>query len=198
MAAMRPLKAFTLWSISPVLLSAACRVSPLIPDRTSSQQCSAYSTSTADPITFKIAASFSAKGARFDTKKDIYSYNPPASAELLLARLAGKKQRRPNSGQDAFFVAPVGDSNDVAFGVADGVGGWMDSGVDPADFSHGLCARMRDAAARVEVGKERELKPGQLLQKGYDDIVEDDSIPAGGSTACIAIGRSDGILEVAK
>lgn len=32
-------------------------------------------------------------------------------------------------GEDAFFISPVGGG---AFGVADGVGGWQESGINPA------------------------------------------------------------------
>ena len=190
MAAMRPLRAFSLWSISPILLSTACRISPLLYDRNG--QCATYSTSSGDTFSFKIAASFSAKGSRFDSKRDVYSYLPH-TVDTFSA-----KNKRPNSGQDSFFVVPLGRSKDIAFGVADGVGGWMDSGVDPADFSHGLCEGMKEAARGTEEGREGLAKPGRILQKGYDDIVADESIPAGGSTACVAIGRADGILEVAK
>jgi protein phosphatase PTC7 len=36
------------------------------------------------------------------------------------------------------------------------------------------------------------------MQKGYDDISSDGSVLAGGSTACVAIARGDGGLEVAN
>ena len=36
------------------------------------------------------------------------------------------------------------------------------------------------------------------MQKGYEEIVRDDSVRAGGSTACVAIMKGDGGLEVAN
>jgi protein phosphatase PTC7 len=42
------------------------------------------------------------------------------------------------------------------------------------------------------------LKPRELMQTGYQSIVEDNTIAAGGSTACVGVARKDGTLEVAK
>ena len=74
----------------------------------------------------------------------------------------------------------------------------MESGIDPADFSHGLCERMRVRALAAEERGEERVRPGHLLDKAYKDVSNDSSIVGGGSTACIAVGRDDGILEVAK
>ena len=86
----------------------------------------------------------------------------------------------------------------MAFGVADGVGGWSDSGIDSAHFSHGLCQRMIETAESLNMSSEPLLGAQKLLQSGYDAVVADETIPGGGSTACVAIGRDDGNLEVAK
>lgn len=37
-----------------------------------------------------------------------------------------------------------------------------------------------------------------LMQRGYEDICRDASVPAGGSTACVGIAKGDGVLEVAN
>lgn len=47
-------------------------------------------------------------------------------------------------GEDAFFISQQGST---AFGVADGVGGWANSGVNPAEYSKSL---MREAKAHFE------------------------------------------------
>lgn len=44
----------------------------------------------------------------------------------------------------------------------------------------------------------KELKPRQLMEAGYSAVALDNKIIAGGSTACVAVARSDGFLEVAK
>lgn len=93
----------------------------------------------------------------------------------------------------------MGESTDIAFGIADGVGGWVDSGVDPADFAHGFCDYMAHAAY---THKPEEWSPPigarSLMQKGYEDICKDPTVPAGGSTACVAIAKGSGNLEVAN
>lgn len=91
------------------------------------------------------------------------------------------------------------ESSDVAFGIADGVGGWVDSGVDPADFSHGFCNYMAYAAYtyKPDAGKPS-LGARSLMQRGYEDICDDGSVRAGRSTACVAIARESGKLEVAN
>lgn len=102
-----------------------------------------------------------------------------------------------HSGEDAFFMAHIAKSNRyVAFGIADGVGGWTESGVDPGKFSHGLCRYMADKTSRPE--QVDDLRPQKLLQHGYDQVHADSKIEAGGSTACIAAIEPDGSVEIAK
>ena len=216
---MLPLKSIGLLGISPLLQCSACRFAPLFSQQDLRPQCfylngptghdlrslsRASSTATsARPNTtsihayeynYRVAAAFSAKGRRFNPKNDIYSFDP------LQPTAPGKDYftGRPNSGQDAFFVSRVGNGSNVAFGVADGVGGWADSGIDSAHFSHGLCEQMTEVARGTETEDEGKLRPRQLLQKGYDRVVDDRAIVGGGSTACIAVGGGDGYLEVAK
>lgn len=144
---------------------------------------------------YGISASFSAKDERYNPDTNVFNFNP---YNRILARRKDKRTR-PRSGQDAFFISRVNNTPDVAFGVADGVGGWADSGVDPSDFSHGICDYMAHAAYTYN---DAEWSGGMgaraLMQKGYDDIRSDGSVLAGGSTACVAIARGDGGLEVAN
>lgn len=94
-------------------------------------------------------------------------------------------------------MAQIARSNRyVVFGVADGVGGWRDSGIDPGKYSHGLCKYMATKTHRPE--SERDLKPRQLLQYAYDMVTKDRSIQAGGCTACIGAIEPNGAMEVAK
>ncbi|XMA17825.1 hypothetical protein WAI453_010616 [Rhynchosporium graminicola] len=146
-------------------------------------------------FSYGIAASFTAKDRRYNPDTNVFNFNP---YNHIRARRKDKRTR-PASGQDAFFVSRVGESSDVALGVADGVGGWVDSGVDPADFAHGICDYMAHAAY---THKAEEWNPPlgaqSLMQRGYDDIRRDDSVKAGGSTACVAVAKGDGKLEVAN
>lgn len=195
MAMMRPLKAVGLLSLSPVLQSSTCWVSPLFTQRDLQNQCMPFSTSTLpESLGYRIAASFSAKGRRFNPKNDLFSFDPEKQPSLK----QGTPRQRPNSGQDSFFVASIGNSTNLAFGVADGVGGWIDSGIDSAHFSHGLCESMAAEAQSMDLSKKKRLYAGELLQKGYEKVIAEETVTGGGTTACIAIAGSDGNLEVAK
>jgi protein phosphatase PTC7 len=83
----------------------------------------------------------------------------------------------------------------TAFGIADGVGGWATSGVDPAEFSHGFCHYMARTTLEWTHGR---LTPRMLMEIGYQNIIDDPSVPAGGSTACIGIAGPDGSLQMAN
>ena len=195
MAVMRPLKALGILGLSPFWQSSACRINPSFTQRESFQQCVPFSTATfQDSFAYRIAASYSAKGRRFNPKSDLFLFDPQNPTIIK----NGSPRQRPNSGQDAFFASSIGNSTNVAFGVADGVGGWSDSGIDSAHFSHGLCQSMSDEARQTELSAKRRLYAGELLQKAYDKVTADKSIVGGGTTACIAIGGIDGNLEVAK
>ena len=195
MAGMRPIKGLYLLGFVPILQSSACRVKPFLFQIDSLPRCHAYSTfSTPPSYTYRIAASYSAKGRRFNPRTDFFSFDPlkqPEPAELIA-------RQRPNSGQDAFFVSNIGRSTNVAFGVADGVGGWSDMGIDSAHFSHGLCESMSHIARAMNLKDEAWTNTSSLLWRGYDRVIEDKTIEGGGTTACLAIGSNDGSLEVAK
>jgi protein phosphatase PTC7 len=146
-------------------------------------------------FSYGIAAAFTAKGTGFNPSTNIFNFDP--YAPILKKRK--DKRTRPASGEDSFFISRVGKSRDVAFGVADGVGGWADSGVDPADFSHAFCDFMAYTASTcLSESDKAAINARSLMQKGYDAIVEDNTVQAGGSTACIGIAKEDGSLEVAN
>ncbi len=153
-------------------------------------------TSSSGPkFTYGIAASFTAKNRRYNPVKNVFNFNPN---NHIKARRKDKRTR-PDSGQDAFFVSRIGETSDIALGVADGVGGWADSGVDPADFAHGFCDYVAHAAYTYQPEEGvAPYTPRSLMQRGYEDICRDESVPAGGSTACVAIAKGDGTLEVAN
>lgn len=69
-------------------------------------------------------------------------------------------------GDDSFFV--TGDSTADVLGVADGVGGWRNYGVDPSLFSSSLMANCE----RVVVeGRSRPDAPKTIIATGYYDLV---------------------------
>ncbi|PLB44758.1 protein serine/threonine phosphatase 2C [Aspergillus steynii IBT 23096] len=153
-------------------------------------------------ISYRIAASASGKGRRFHPAKNTHDFTPDLSAVGVATDTtdpAIRRKRRPDSGEDAFFVSRVGheDPRPVAFAVADGVGGWAESKVDPADFSHALCCYMAQSALDWEQPAEQ-LRAKNLLQAGYDQVVADKSIRAGGCTASVGVGSPDGRVELAN
>ncbi|KAL6872364.1 protein serine/threonine phosphatase 2C [Trichoderma longibrachiatum] len=164
--------------------------------RSVSQSQRFYSDSSSSPkFSYHIAASFIAKDRPYDPSTHVFHFNPYNRIQPPRHR---RKSSRPESGHDAFFVSRVNESGSVAFGVADGVGGWVDSGVDPADFSHGFCDYMAAAAYEYPATSDAPLTARKLMQKGYDAICRDPNVAAGGSTACVAIARPEGVLDVAN
>jgi len=49
-----------------------------------------------------------------------------------------------------------------------------------------------------EGGSGGALRPQELLEVGYRKVIQDKTIFAGGSTACVAAAEPDGTLQVAK
>lgn len=164
---------------------------------------SSHASSSAPQFSYHVAASYSAKGDRFNASANLFTNDvfDPAKSSVTLGecKRSMDKRERPASGQDSFFFSQVGTSQATTFGVADGVGGWVESGIDPADFSHGLCEYMACAARSWPLaGKPSSLHPKSLLQVGFDEVIKDDTIVGGGSTACLAVAEPDGNVEVAN
>ena len=149
---------------------------------------------------YKIAAAFSGKKNVFDQQKHHYLFDAETDLGSYGDADLGKRGRKIPSGQDSFFVGPVGDysTRTVAFAVADGVGGYKDSGIDSADFAHGICKYMKVAASEHRAQDSTTSKPLKVLQDGYDKVCSDADIEGGGSTACVAVAHRSGTLDVAK
>jgi protein phosphatase PTC7 len=163
--------------------------------RSISTSTSSASFPTSPRFSYHIAASFIGKDRPYDPSSHIFHFNPYNRIQPPRHR---RPSSRPDSGHDAFFVSRVNDTGCVAFGVADGVGGWVDSGVDPADFSHGFCDYMAASAYEHEPINSPPLTARRLMQRGYDAVCNDGTIQAGGSTACVGVAAPDGTLDVAN
>ncbi|KAJ5157597.1 uncharacterized protein N7482_008697 [Penicillium canariense] len=165
---------------------------------------------SAPRISYRVAVSSSGKGRRFHPLQNAYNFDPAVSDVIGVSKDKNpttRRRNRPDSGEDAFFVSCIGTqvsghpdaggADAVAFAVADGVGGWTESRVDPADFSHGLCGYMAQSALAWDSPADK-LRPKQLLQAGYDQVVDDPAIKAGGSTASVGVALPDGRVELAN
>uniref|UniRef100_A0A8D3DU30 Protein phosphatase n=1 Tax=Scophthalmus maximus TaxID=52904 RepID=A0A8D3DU30_SCOMX len=85
-------------------------------------------------------------------------------------------------GDDACFIARH-RSADV-LGVADGVGGWRDYGVDPSQFSGTL---MKTCERLVKEGRFIPSNPVGVLTKSYYELLQNKVPLLGSSTACIVV-----------
>jgi protein phosphatase PTC7 len=153
---------------------------------------------TSPTYTYRLAASFCGKSHAFDPSSHYFTFSSETNKTLLSGHIEYTRDSgRIPSGQDACFVSRLGDSG-IALGLADGVGGWADQGIDPSDFSHGLCNRMADESEKYQgEGEEKDL-PRRILQRAFDDISKDESIPGGGSTACVGVVDWQGRHTAAK
>lgn len=105
------------------------------------------------------------------------------------------KKNRPNSGEDSFFYSR--SSKASAMGVADGVGGWSEIGADSSELSQALCDGMKDQF----VSRVNSLvpTPEDLISSAYANIIDEDVVKAGGTTACVAVANAvSGVLKTAN
>ncbi|PKX90969.1 type 2C protein phosphatase PTC7 [Aspergillus novofumigatus IBT 16806] len=198
----------TIWSrYLPDYLSSlrSQRLSPSYLPRSSRRTFHATSSFSLDAsrISYRVAASSSPKNRRFHPPTNFHNFRPELHDAIGVVTeeidAVTRRKRRPDSGEDAFFVSRVGsqDSGAIAFAVADGVGGWVESKVDPANFSHALCRYMALEALSWDSSTDK-LRAKNLLQSGYDQLVADKSVRAGGSTASVGVGLEDGQVELAN
>lgn len=123
------------------------------------------------------------------------------------------RQRR-DCGEDAFFIAAP-TAQEATVGIADGVGGWRASDIDPAFFAWCLmehchlvaegAASGNDTRGAAEGGRLRTTRAGRatadafwMLELGFKSMVAAGA-PVGSSTACLAsLDRHRGILRIAN
>jgi len=126
-----------------------------------------------------------------------------------------KRVQSVGAGEDFFFVQQMRNRSGVSFGVADGVGGWVESGVDPALFSQALMYHAHRYSRNAWAGEpeidptmdyeEREqiegweMTPYECLDLAYGGVLREKYVQAGSSTACIiSLNASSGVLRSAN
>ncbi|KAH8833630.1 protein serine/threonine phosphatase 2C [Flagelloscypha sp. PMI_526] len=120
------------------------------------------------PFTFHVGASWQGKTSsgrvfhRFPTQHPINVKvietlsNPP------------RESSDRDIGDDFFFVQPMRDDSGLALGVADGVGGWHQQGIDPSLFSQALMYHNAQYAQHAWAG-EPEIDPmAEETDKDFD------------------------------
>ncbi|KAJ6816174.1 putative protein phosphatase 2C 80 [Iris pallida] len=87
-------------------------------------------------------------------------------------------------GEDAHFIC----AEEQAIGVADGVGGWADQGIDSGRYARQL---MSNSAAAIREQAKGSVDTGAVLEKAYSKTRE-----MGSSTACIIALTDQGVHAV--
>ncbi|PWA65824.1 protein phosphatase 2C 1 [Artemisia annua] len=115
--------------------------------------------------------------------------NPVVRPELSIragTKLIPHPKKAGKGGEDAFFVSSY---NGGVIAVADGVSGWAEKDVDPAQFSREL---MRRASSLVE-DEEVNYDPRVLVRKAHAATAS-----TGSATVIISMLDENGILKVAN
>lgn len=101
-------------------------------------------------------------------------------------------------GEDSYCIS--GNDEELVLGVADGVGGWQNHGINPAYFSRTLMRHTAELSKISTIGTD----PKTILYEAFMGLIEeskDESIisrekPYGSSTACIVmINKTTGKLR---
>lgn len=100
------------------------------------------------------------------------------SAGKMLKLISGScylphPDKEETGGEDAHFIC----SDEQAIGVADGVGGWADLGVDAGQYSREL---MSNSVTAIQEEPKGLIDPARVLEKAYSSTKA-----RGSSTACI-------------
>ncbi|KAF9227935.1 protein serine/threonine phosphatase 2C [Gyrodon lividus] len=169
------------------------------------------------PYKFHIGVSWAAKPP--DPK--VTRFHASFSADTPLGKWRDKMLAHSKSsagkdaGEDFFYHTEMRNGSGVALGVADGVGGWVDSGVDPSLFAQTLMYHAyrysRDSwAGEPEIDptqdyevRERvegwEMTPYECLELAYHGVLREKLVQAGSSTACLlSLNTSSGVLRTAN
>ena len=129
---------------------------------------------------FEAAARASASAAAASTaaeEGEDAAANADAAFRGAAAAVIPHPAKVAKGGEDAHFLAPQRGM----LGVSDGVGGWNDSGVDPALYARELMRQAAGLARRREAGGEAMFTDPQVILEGAHLLTE---VP-GSATACV-------------
>ncbi|CAE6531600.1 unnamed protein product [Rhizoctonia solani] len=99
-----------------------------------------------------------------------------------------------SAGEDFFYVSQSINHSGVSLGIADGVGGWSEDGVDPSLFSQALMYFASKHASSSWAGEpdfdpiegtsapgktEKSLSPVEIMSMAYQDVLNEPSIECG-------------------
>ncbi|CAK7339540.1 unnamed protein product [Dovyalis caffra] len=92
--------------------------------------------------------------------------------------------KEATGGEDAHFMC----EDEQAIGVADGVGGWADVGVNAGEFSREL---MSHSLRAIQEEPDSSIDPARVLEKAHSNMKA-----KGSSTACLIALKSEGISAI--
>jgi protein phosphatase PTC7 len=107
-----------------------------------------------------------------------------------------KNKDKPNCGEDAYFILK-NDQHSIhekrlisAMGVADGVGGYAEIGVDPSLMAWQVMDNVKQRFEECNKStdpQEHDLieDPREILYQAYQRILTEKQVKAGGTTACV-------------
>jgi len=98
-----------------------------------------------------------------------------------------KYESLTNSGHDWWFInqSEADSARSTYIGVADGVGGWAEGGNDPAEVSQSIMFHA-DQTLKNQTTQQPDGNPGSLLSTAFQEMLKDDQVRGGASTALIA------------
>ncbi|SPO19759.1 related to PTC7 - type 2C protein phosphatase [Ustilago trichophora] len=121
----------------------------------------------------------------------------PADSEI--GRWRDELLRGGEAGEDSLMCTSMGTSGDVAIGVADGVGGWTENGIDPSLFSQALMFYSSKSAASASANPDNGVAPNRILAEAFEHVLKEPLVVAGSATACIlTMDSSNGTLRSAN
>ncbi|KAI0647028.1 protein serine/threonine phosphatase 2C [Trametes meyenii] len=170
------------------------------------------------PYRFHVGASWA--GKPHDPRGPRVKSNP-FPADSPIGQWRDLMLSRPNApagnhiGEDFFYIQDMREKSGISLGVADGVGGWTESGVDPSLFSQALMYHAQRYSKAAWPGEpevdptqeyeEREqvegweLTPLECLESAYGGVLRERNVLAGSSTACVmTLNASNGALRAAN
>ncbi|KAJ1602900.1 hypothetical protein NDA14_001812 [Ustilago hordei] len=121
----------------------------------------------------------------------------PADSEI--GRWRDELLRGGEAGEDSLMCTSMSVAGDVAIGVADGVGGWTENGIDPSLFSQALMFHASKSAATAPANPESGAAPNRILAEAFEKVLKEPLVVAGSATACIlTLNSSNGTLRSAN
>ncbi|KAJ7285840.1 phosphatase 2C-like domain-containing protein [Mycena rebaudengoi] len=183
------------------------RHGPIFPGR-------AHYSSVQRPYRFCVAANWAGKPSDPNQPWTKPSFSAAISewCKHSLSKFSSSTKPR-TAGEDFFLCTQMRNNSGIALGVADGVGGWVSSRIDPSLFAQALMyyadGHFRNGwagepetdptledAALGGVYEGTEITPLECLSLAHQNVLKDDAIEAGSSTGClVTLNASSGLLR---